>query len=227
MKIVVTQLANARRFRGVLKNDGTLKITVPKGADPDTVREMIDKIVADVKAHAPQWQPRYAEGTIIAVGDSRLIINHNPTIKPYNVVARRAGNDYHINVATNLPFGEQQTDLTINKVVLKCAKALAPGILLPRAAKIAEDLGVETRQWKIGIGHRVLGTCHPDRSITLSAINVFLPAELIDYIVCHELAHLSEMNHSPRFHQLLDSYLLGREKEFYSRLKSFNWPIIR
>lgn len=56
---------------------------------------------------------------------------------------------------------------------------------------------------------------------------VFLPQELRDYIICHELAHLSEMNHSPRFHALLDSYLDGREAMLAARLRAYSWPVLR
>lgn len=56
---------------------------------------------------------------------------------------------------------------------------------------------------------------------------VFLPLELSDYVIYHELAHLTEMNHSPRFHALLDSYLGGREAELVRKLKGFVWPVLR
>ena len=56
---------------------------------------------------------------------------------------------------------------------------------------------------------------------------MFLPQELRDYIVLHEIAHLSEMNHSPRFHAVLDGYLGGREAILVNRLKTYSWPVLR
>ena len=43
------------------------------------------------------------------------------------------------------------------------------------------------------------GSCNTRREVRLAWRLVKAPAELIDYVICHELAHLRQMNHSPAF----------------------------
>ena len=74
----------------------------------------------------------------------------------------------------------------------------------------------------------VLGTCYPrQRRIRLSFLNVFLTPELRDYIIHHELAHLSCPGHTPEFHSLCDRYCGGRERILIRLLHSYPWPVER
>ena len=44
-------------------------------------------------------------------------------------------------------------------------------------------------------------------SINLNTLLACWPEECLEYIVVHELAHLQEANHSPRFHAIVASFL--------------------
>jgi hypothetical protein len=51
------------------------------------------------------------------------------------------------------------------------------------------------------------GSCTPaDRTIRLSTRLRGMPSWVIDYVLLHELAHLVEQGHGPRFWQLLEAY---------------------
>ena len=50
------------------------------------------------------------------------------------------------------------------------------------------------------------GSCSARRCISLNWRLLLLNPALQDYVILHELAHLSEMNHSERFRTLLDYY---------------------
>lgn len=47
------------------------------------------------------------------------------------------------------------------------------------------------------------GSCSTKGNVNLSTRLLFAPSEVIDYVIIHELAHLLEMNHSPRFWKLV------------------------
>ena len=47
------------------------------------------------------------------------------------------------------------------------------------------------------------GSCGPDGGLSFSWRLVFAPAEVLDYLVAHEVAHLVHMNHGPRFWKLV------------------------
>lgn len=51
------------------------------------------------------------------------------------------------------------------------------------------------------------GSCTPaDRSIRISHRLAAMPPFVLEYVVMHELAHLVEANHGPRFWQLVNRY---------------------
>lgn len=43
------------------------------------------------------------------------------------------------------------------------------------------------------------GSCSNQRNLNFSTRLLFAPSDVIDYVIIHELSHLKEMNHSPRF----------------------------
>jgi len=48
------------------------------------------------------------------------------------------------------------------------------------------------------------GSCSRGGRVTLNVDLVRLPMSLIDYVIAHELCHLSEFNHGPKFYRLLE-----------------------
>ncbi|GAB7527022.1 M48 family metallopeptidase [Paraburkholderia sp. 2C] len=69
----------------------------------------------------------------------------------------------------------------------------------------AEKLGVNYRAYALSSAATRWGSCSSDGKIRLNWRLIHFPVSIIDYVVAHELAHLREMNHSPRFWQTVES----------------------
>ena len=50
------------------------------------------------------------------------------------------------------------------------------------------------------------GSCSSRGSINLNLHLIKAPLECVDYVIIHELCHLVEFNHSPKFYALMDKY---------------------
>jgi len=71
--------------------------------------------------------------------------------------------------------------------------------LAPQAAVLATRLGLAPPPLKITNARSEWGSCTRAGVVRLNWRLVHLPAALAVYVVAHEVAHLAEMNHSPRF----------------------------
>jgi hypothetical protein len=56
------------------------------------------------------------------------------------------------------------------------------------------------------------GSCSSNRNLNFNYRVLFLPDELVDYLIVHELCHLQEMNHSRNFWELVERGIPGYRK---------------
>ncbi len=63
----------------------------------------------------------------------------------------------------------------------------------------AEKLGVSFKSFALSSATTQWGSCTADGKIRLNWRLMHFSLPLIDYVIAHELSHLREMNHSPRF----------------------------
>ncbi|MDB5755290.1 MAG: metal-dependent hydrolase [Massilia sp.] len=75
----------------------------------------------------------------------------------------------------------------------------AKRVFTERLEMYAARLGVSYSSMTLSSAGTRWGSCTVDGSIRLNWRLIHFSLPLIDYVVAHELAHLREMNHSPRF----------------------------
>lgn len=78
-------------------------------------------------------------------------------------------------------------------------KARAKERILPRVARQARELGVSFGRARIVDSRYRWGSCTVRDNINLNWRLIKAPIFVVDYVIAHELAHLLEPNHTPRF----------------------------
>jgi len=68
-----------------------------------------------------------------------------------------------------------------------------------RALQHAERLGVKPARITVRDTSSRWGSCSSARSLSFSWRLILTPDSVLDYVVAHEVAHIRQMNHSPRF----------------------------
>ena len=79
--------------------------------------------------------------------------------------------------------------------------------LKSRVLELGKIMGVQPRQLKLSNARKRWGSCSGKQSVNLNWRLIMLDADLIDYVIVHELAHLIELNHSPAFWKVVASVL--------------------
>ena len=82
-------------------------------------------------------------------------------------------------------------------------------LVTPRVAHFAARLGRAAPPVKLSGARSEWGSCNHRGEIRLNWRLAQLPPTLADYVVAHEVAHLAELNHSPRFWATVESLLPG------------------
>ena len=186
---------SARARRLTLRLDparGVIQVVVPAGlAEADAVG-FVNRHVGWVKSRLARLPPSrpFAEGAHIPVLGEDHIIRHEPFTRGLGV--REAGEIRVGGRAEHLP--RRVRDFLV---------AEARERLAGRAAVLAAALGAKVRGITVRDTRSRWGSCTSTGRLSFSWRLILTPPPVFDYVVAHEVAHLLEMNHSPRFWALV------------------------
>lgn len=224
--ISVRCLSTATRITARWKSADFLSVTVPKGLTSsrldDALRQMTPRLLVrrpTVRNYMPGWTYRTPET------DFEIRMSAKTGI--FEGTVDRANRKITLFMPSDLvETGSDQFNGWVMKTLDRYARAHAREYLLPFARELASRLDVEPAKIDISYGQKVLGRCNSRREILLSRNLVFYPEELRELVVAHEYAHLTHLNHSRQFYELLDSYLDGRHGRLYRQLKAHRLPFL-
>lgn len=221
--VVKVVVRDTRRFIARWK-EGIVNISVPQGTTARQIDEWLSSVRATLMARRPSIA--FEPGTELSINEMHFTFKWQ-SLKPRTLLLQGKELDPVILIGSELDWQNSETVRIVSRLMKIVAHNVASTILITRAWELAAKIGVKPATIKISRGARTLGTCNRRGEIAISSMCMFLTPELRDMIILHEFTHLTHMDHSPRFHQLLNRYLGGREKELDRALKNFNWPLMK
>jgi hypothetical protein len=92
-------------------------------------------------------------------------------------------------------------------------KELARGEFHRRAEALAARLGRHIGRITVRDTTTRWGSCSADGNLAFSWRLIMAPDAVLEYVVAHEVAHLCEMNHGPRFWKLVERLAPGVDRQ--------------
>ena len=79
----------------------------------------------------------------------------------------------------------------------------AAAVIPARVADYADKLGLRYGRITLRCQKTRWGSCSAKKNLNFNVLLMLTPPEVIDSVAAHEVCHLAEMNHSPRFYELV------------------------
>jgi len=202
----------AKRVRIQVSVEKGLVIVVPKRFSPSRVpalieknRQWIERALEKAKsiqgalgrASASQWPEQIS---LLALDETWTILFSRDETKPVLVREMPAN-------ATLLVHGSIEDAAACRNALKKWLTQRAKVTLVPWLRRVSEETGLRYSSVTIRQQKTRWGSCSSRGSISLNARLLFLPPELVNYVLVHELCHTRHLNHSARFWRLVESYL--------------------
>jgi len=196
----------AKRIRLVIAPDTGLTVVLPRGVDHAVAgevvasrREWIERTMARMEGlrQAPEPPPSLVE---LRAVERTVAVRYRPG-GAASVSVREAG------PATIAVCGDIARRDLVDRALRGWLRREAGRLLPPRLAELSHLWKLPHAGVVVRLQRTRWGSCSAKGCISLNARLVFLPPDLCDYVLAHELAHTIHLNHSPRYWTALETLM--------------------
>ena len=217
-QIVIRTRITARNISMRTKADG-LHVTVPPRCLTSKVLEVIEeyrtKLLEKWEKVAPQTLDQHFHI------DAPCFRLHLEQGKLAHFLIRTHTEGTTIFYPPHADFSEKAVQEVLRNAIVRAMKKSAQAYLPPLLEELASHYGFHYKKVKITVSKSRWGSCSATGNINLSCYLMLLPPHLMDYVLLHELTHTKEMNHGPKFWEILNELTEGKARSLRSELKNF------
>ncbi|MCL2766469.1 MAG: M48 family metallopeptidase [Peptococcaceae bacterium] len=219
-----TLIRSKRKTVALYIRDGYLEVRAPQ-------RMRLRTIEGYIATHEDWIRGNLAESRIMLDMRENFSLNYGDTITlrgaEYMITARNGKEAGFDGRTVYLPPGLSSEQ--IKSVCKQVYRRLAKACFVSKVERFGRLMGVVPLAVKVSSAKARWGSCTRKGNINFTWRLMMAEDEVIDYVVVHELAHLTELNHSERFwtivEQVLPDYHIRRNKlrDLQNKLNRENW----
>ncbi|HEU5397490.1 MAG TPA: SprT family zinc-dependent metalloprotease [Verrucomicrobiae bacterium] len=189
--LAVVHSRRASRYRLRAFPDGSVRLTVPRGGSIAEARRFAERNTAWIQRQLQFFASRPRRPNEWFIGTDILFRGNSVRLQPN-------GTERSIAVADETIFVDDSA-ADLRPEIENHFRKIAARELPSRVRDFAGLHGLAVRRVTVRNQRTRWGSCSPRGDISLNWRLIQTPPFVRDYIILHELMHLRQMNHSPRF----------------------------
>jgi predicted metal-dependent hydrolase len=196
---VEVKRTDRRKSASISLEGGIVQVVVPKSLSDNRVRELINKRTTWIKAKLneeslkPPSKPKeYVSGEAFPY----LGRNYRLKVTRGDVSTIKMVGGYLLATVTHCEKNKQNT---VRHLLENWYQRQAAKRLKEKTERLSKVIGVSPKSVSIKNYKSRWGSCSSNGELTYNWRIILAPHRIIDYVVVHELCHLIEHNHSPRY----------------------------
>ncbi len=198
VKIVRT---NRKRSASIQLDGETVKLTMPKNLSDRWAQNLIQKrsrwIQQQLKIQAETPPPKAKE---YVNGEAFLFLGRNYRLKKVAGGSGEVGfKNGYIEVPVPPGLSEGDVGCSVKASLAQWYKSQALFRLHEKTERYASAIRVEPKPVRVKDYKSKWGSCSVSGDISYNWRIIMAPHRIVDYVVVHELCHILELNHSPRY----------------------------
>src|SRR5690554_2181202 len=199
--------SNRKTLNISVERDRSIIVRAPRYLTPEKIEEIVQSKRQWIKEklnHAQKY-PLVLESKEFVSGETLMYLGRNYQLLIIDEEIEGIEFDQRFKISKS---NQSKANELFKKWYLK--QALKK--IEPLAKKYAKSLGVEYNEFKTSEMKYRWGSCTPANNIIFNWRIIKAPMYVLEYLVAHELVHLIENNHTPRFWNILSIQVPNYEK---------------
>ncbi len=201
--------AKRRKLTITIERDRSVIVHAPEGVSDERIRRVVQakrQWIHNKIKHPQKYQDLpHPPGKELVSGESALYLGRQYLIEV--VKKGQAGIQFNRRFLIPASQGAKRVEALREWYIARAKEKIVPRVKLH-----ARALGVDIAEIKIVDYRFRWGSCTLRNNVNLNWRLIKAPMFVIDYVIVHELAHLIEANHTPRFWNIVRAQTPTMEK---------------